>query len=90
MHRIYQLGGERAGAGLQVCRQGAQVGTLARPDRHAGTPAHASHTEDTGAVLFQGLGFMICVYLSFRNIAQRSGNRIRSINRRGGARARWG
>ena len=89
MQLICQLGGS-VRACLQVCQQSAQAGTLARPYTHAGTPAHASHAEDIGTVLFQGVGFMICVYLSFRSIALRSGNRNRSINRRGGARARWG
>ena len=69
---------------------GAQAGTLARPHTHAGASAHASHAEYIGTVLFQGVGFMICVYLFFRNIALRSGNRNHSINRRGGARSGGG
>ena len=71
------------------CRHGSQAGTLARSYTHAGTSVHATRAEDIGAVLFQGVGFMTCVYLSFRNIALWSGNRNRSINRRGGARSRW-
>ena len=69
---------------------GAQAGTLARPHTHAGASAHASHAEYIGTVRFQGVGFMICVYLFFRNIALRSGNRNHSINRRGGARSGGG
>ena len=75
---------------LQVCRHGVQSGTLARPYTHAGTSAYAPHADDIDSNLFQGLGFMVCVYLFLRNIAQRSGNRNRSIHRRGGARSRWG
>ena len=63
---------------------------MARPYTHAGTAARASHAEDIVTVLFQGLGFIICVYSFFRNIALRSGNRNRSINRRGGARSGGG
>ena len=65
MQPICQLGGERAGAGLQVCRQGAQAGTLARPCTHAGTSAHSSHAEDINSNLFQCMGFMVCAYLLF-------------------------
>ena len=77
-HAAYLSARGSVQACLQVCQHGAQSGTPARPYTHAGKPAHASHAEDISTVLSQGLGFMTC------NIAVRSGNRIRSINRRGG------
>ena len=55
-------GGGSARACLQVCRHGAQAGTLARPHTHTGASAHASHAEDIDSNLNHGLGFVICVY----------------------------
>ena len=54
-------GGAR-GRAIIACQQGSQAGALPSPYTHAGTPTHASHAEDIGTVLFQGLGFMICEY----------------------------
>ena len=78
MQLICQLGGS-VRACLQVCQQSAQAGTLARPYTHAGTSAHASHAEDIGTVRIQGLGFMVCVYLFFRNVAQGSDYTMPSV-----------
>ena len=78
MQRICPLVGSALPC-LQVCWHSAQPRTLARPYTHAGTSAHASHAEDIGPVLFQGLGFMVCVYLFLRNVAQGSDYTMPSV-----------
>ena len=75
MQLIGPPGGGARGRASIACRHGS----LARPYTLAGTSAHASHAEDIGAVLVQGLRFMVCVYLFFRNVAQCSDYTMPSV-----------
>ena len=75
---VQLMGGARGRASI-AWRHGSLAGTLARPYTHAGTSAHAPHAEDIDSNLFQGLGFMVCVYLFFRNVAQGSDYTMPSV-----------
>ena len=78
MQLVCPPGGERAG--VPHCLLARSTSRHTDASVHARrTSAHASHAEDNDSNLFQGLGFMVCVYLFFRNVAQGSDDTVPSV-----------